>query len=59
MLFWKKAKELHFTQIWLSVLNSNERAIRFYEKSGFEEVGNHDFQIGKENFEFIAMKKEL
>ena len=54
-----KAKELHFTQIWLSVLNSNERAIRFYEKSGFEEVGNHDFQIGKENFEFIAMKKEL
>ena len=55
----EKAKELQFTQIWLSVLNSNERAIRFYEKSGFEEVGNHDFQIGKENFEFIAMNKEL
>ena len=54
-----KAKELKFTQIWLSVLNSNERAIRFYEKSGFDEIGNHDFQIGKENFEFIAMNKEL
>ena len=55
----KKAKELSFNQIWLSVLNSNERAIRFYEKSGFEEVGNHDFQIGKENFEFVAMAKTL
>ena len=43
----------------LSVLNSNERAIRFYGKSGFEEIGNHDFQIGKENFEFVAMNKEL
>ena len=40
-------------------MNSNERAIRFYEKSGFEQVGNHDVQIGKENFEFISMNKEL
>ena len=55
----EKAKELRFTEIWLSVLNSNERAIRFYEKSGFEEVGNHDFQIGKENFEFVAMGRRL
>lgn len=55
----KKAKELEFNKIWLSVLNSNERAINFYKKNGFEKIGNHDFQIGKENFEFIAMKKEL
>ena len=55
----EKAKELRFTEIWLSVLNSNERAIRFYEKSGFEEVGNHDFQIGKENFEFVAVGRQL
>ena len=55
----EKAKELRFTEIWLSVLNSNERAIRFYEKSGFEEIGNHDFQIGKENFEFVAMGRTL
>ena len=28
---------------WLSVLNSNERAINFYKKSdaGFEKIGNH------------------
>ena len=55
----EKAKELRFTEIWLSVLNSNDRAIDFYKKSGFEEVGNHDFQIGKENFEFVAMGRQL
>ena len=51
----KKAKELSFNKVWLSVLNNNERAINFYKKTGFEKIGNHDFQIGKENFEFIAM----
>ena len=58
-LLLKKAKELNFNKVWLSVLNSNERAINFYKKNGFEKIGNHDFQIGKENFEFIVMKKNL
>ena len=55
----KKAKELGFNKVWLSVLNSNERAINFYKKTGFAEIGDHDFQIGKENFEFIAMLKTM
>ena len=55
----KKAKELNFDHVWLSVLHSNERAINFYKNSGFENVGHHDFQIGKERFEFIAMNKQL
>ena len=54
-----KAKENQFDEIWLSVLESNDRAIRFYEKNDFKSVGNHNFQIGKENFEFIAMSKRL
>lgn len=54
-----KAKELGFHIVWLSVLNNNERALNFYKKNGFEKIGNHDFQIGKENFKFIAMQKEL
>ena len=58
-LLLKKSKDLEFNKIWLSVLNSNERAINFYRKNGFEKIGNHDFQIGKENFEFVAMKKDL
>ena len=58
-LLLEKAKELGFEKIWLSVLDSNERAINFYRKNGFEAIGNHDFQIGKENFEFNAMSKVL
>jgi ribosomal protein S18 acetylase RimI-like enzyme len=54
-----KAKELAYDVIWLSVLHSNERAITFYKKNGFSFIGNHDFTIGKEYFEFIAMSKNL
>jgi len=45
--------------IWLSVLESNERAISFYIKNGFTEIGRHSFKIGQEQFSFIAMKKEF
>ncbi len=54
-----KAKALSYEYIWLSVLNSNDRAIRFYKKSGFELIGNHDFTIGQEHFDFFAMGKKL
>jgi len=54
-----KAKDDGFERIWLSVLESNERAIRFYKKNGFNAIGNHDFRIGKEVFEFIVMGKTL
>ncbi|MGX1929674.1 N-acetyltransferase family protein [Flagellimonas sp. 2504JD4-2] len=46
-------------KIWLSVLKENTRAIRFYEKNGFDKIGDHDFQIGKEHFKFQAMSKSL
>jgi len=54
-----KAKELSYEYIWLSVLNSNDRAIQFYQKNGFEIIGNHDFTIGQEYFDFFAMGKCL
>ncbi|MEJ5103035.1 GNAT family N-acetyltransferase [Chryseobacterium sp. MYb328] len=43
--------------IWLSVLNSNERALQFYDKNGFTKVGKHQFSIGKEDFDFFALSK--
>lgn len=43
--------------LWLVVLNSNTRAIRFYEKTGFEFVKNHTYQIGSQLFEFKIMSK--
>jgi len=53
------AKEKGFGKIWLSVLKSNDRAIRFYEKNDFVFIGNHEFEIGKEKFDFQAMAKDL
>ena len=54
-----KAKTLQFKYIWLSVLHTNKRAIKFYQKNEFKTVGAHDFRIGKEHFDFIAMSKAL
>ena len=55
----KKAKELDFEVIWLSVLNSNERAINFYVNNEFVDVGAHDFQIGKKQLDFTVMMKNI
>lgn len=33
---------------WLGVWNINARAIAFYRKAGFREVGSHDFDVGGE-----------
>ncbi|MEP3209142.1 MAG: GNAT family N-acetyltransferase [Maribacter sp.] len=54
-----KAIENKSEYIWLSVLESNNRAIAFYKKNDFSQVGNHDFQIGKEGFSFIVMSRIL
>jgi diamine N-acetyltransferase len=32
--------------LWLGVWERNPRAIAFYAKSGFSEVGIHDFLVG-------------
>lgn len=55
----KEAAERGSDVIWLSVLKQNERAIRFYSKTGYEIIGEHDFQIGKESFQFHVMSKAL
>ena len=55
----EEARERSFEMIWLSVLDSNKRAIAFYKKNGFREIGTHAFQIGKESFNFLAMAKKL
>ena len=53
------AGEHHMESIWLSVLQKNQRAIRFYEKLDFVKNGQHDFIIGKEHFDFHIMVKDL
>jgi diamine N-acetyltransferase len=55
----EEVKLLKSRYLWLSVLKANERAISFYRKNGFVEVGEHSFDIGKEHFIFVAMKKDF
>lgn len=45
--------------MWLSVLKTNFRAIRFYEKHGFVTVGEHLFSVGKETFDFYILLKKF
>ena len=48
-----------YHNIWLSVLQSNERAMSFYQNTGFNKVGTHEFQIGTQNFHFNVMSRDL
>ncbi|MEQ6124808.1 GNAT family N-acetyltransferase [Pseudotenacibaculum sp. MALMAid0570] len=54
-----EAKNNQSEAIWLSVLKENKRAIQFYLKNDFKVMGEHDFQIGKEFFQFDVMVKDL
>jgi ribosomal protein S18 acetylase RimI-like enzyme len=44
--------------LWLSVLKSNERAVKFYYRNDFKYIGEHLFQIGKESFDFYVLEYE-
>lgn len=52
-------KEINAEFIWLGVWESNFRAIRFYEKKGFEQFGKHDFVMGNEVQVDQLMKLEI
>lgn len=54
-----EVKNMKRKYLWLSVLECNERAILFYKKNGFVPIGKHTFDIGKEHFEFAAMRKDF
>ena len=42
------ASEMRGQSLWLGVWERNPRAIRFYEKCGFSDVGSHVYQVGSE-----------
>ncbi len=53
------AHEKNVPYIWLGVWEHNPRAIRFYEKQGFEEFDKHIFQLGDDAQTDILMKLDL
>ncbi len=42
------ARELGAETLWLGVWEHNPRAIRFYEKCGFVDIGSHPFLVGSD-----------
>ena len=55
----EKAAELRATHLWLGVWEHNPRAIRFYEKLGFEPFGTQQFVLGKDIQTDILMRLSL
>ncbi|CEJ69361.1 Protease synthase and sporulation negative regulatory protein PAI 1 [Chryseobacterium oranimense G311] len=53
------AQNLNKNYIWLGVWENNSRAVRFYEKNGFEVFGNHTFRLGDDEQTDLMMKKIL
>ncbi len=45
--------------MWLTVLDSNDRAIRFYERHGWTSAGKAIFAIGTQDFSFLVMQSEV
>ena len=45
--------------LWLGVWEMNARAIAFYEKNGFREVGDQPFMVGSDRQRDIVMAREL
>ncbi|NLL33691.1 MAG: GNAT family N-acetyltransferase [Clostridiales bacterium] len=45
--------------IWLGVWERNHKAIQFYKKNGFYEIGKHSFFMGEEEQTDYIMRKDL
>lgn len=53
------AEERGFGMMWLGVWERNERAIAFYSKWGFEEVGEQVFMLGEERQRDVVMRRQI
>jgi len=45
--------------VWLGVWEKNEKAILFYEKNGFYQIGTHSFIMGEEEQTDFIMRRDL
>ncbi|MGI6686446.1 MAG: GNAT family N-acetyltransferase [Bacillota bacterium] len=59
----KKAIDIADTRkksyVWLGVWERNHKAILFYKKNGFYEIGKHSFFMGEEEQTDFIMRKDL
>jgi diamine N-acetyltransferase len=54
-----EARERGFQTIWLGVWEHNSRALAFYRKWDFHEVGEHIFQLGSDPQRDILMQRAI
>ena len=55
----QKAIERNKKYAWLGVWEKNQKAIRFYQKNGFYEIGTHLFCMGNDEQTDYIMRKDL
>lgn len=55
----EEAKQRGFDSIWLGVWEKNPRAIDFYQRWGFKEVGTHIFHVGDDPQRDFIMERRL
>jgi diamine N-acetyltransferase len=55
----EKAEEQGAAAVWLGVWEHNPRAIRFYQRLGFAEVGDHVFVVGTDPQRDLVMIRIL
>lgn len=53
------SRQLNMTGIWLSVWIENKQALRFYEKHGFQTIGEQTFMVGDDPQKDIILFKSL
>lgn len=55
----ERAKALQLDTIWLTVYIKNKRAIRFYERNEFKNIGELNFLVNRKAYENIVFSKEI
>lgn len=55
----KFIRELNFEKTWLTVYVKNEKALRFYSKQNFIQIGEMDFQLGESKYKNHIMMKMI
>ncbi len=54
-----KVKSIGNEYLWLSTLKSNKRTLKFYEREGYDIIGEDFFTIGSQTFEHWVYGKTL
>ncbi|MDU8885442.1 GNAT family N-acetyltransferase [Yeosuana sp. MJ-SS3] len=58
-VIFEEVKILKSNHLWLSVYVDNFKAIRFYKRYDFKQLGIHNFSILNQSFDFYVMDKEF